>query len=124
MQNCSQVERRRCVVSRSGSHNGTIAFSDIARTEISSDARPVRAASQAARAGGSRKSRRVDHIPPPQPTTSLNARGATATFGTACWYDDPLAMIHSDEIDIVSVCVKVPDHRALAVAAASSGKAT
>ena len=48
---------------------------------------------------------------------------AAAEFGAEHWFADPLAMVRSDAIDIVSVCVRVPAHRELVLAALSAGKA-
>ena len=51
-----------------------------------------------------------------------SARAAAAAFGAEHWYDDALAMVRSDAVDIVSVCVKVPDHREVLLAAMEAGK--
>lgn len=39
------------------------------------------------------------------------------------WFSDPLAMINDDEIDVITISVKVPAHRELVLAALSAGKA-
>ncbi|GLY15801.1 oxidoreductase [Kineosporia sp. NBRC 101677] len=52
-----------------------------------------------------------------------SAREAAEAFGADRWYADPLEMIASDEIDIVTVAVRVPAHRALVEAALKAGKA-
>ena len=52
-----------------------------------------------------------------------SAREAAQAFGADRWYADPLQMIASDEIDIVTVAVRVPAHRALVEAALKAGKA-
>ena len=51
-----------------------------------------------------------------------SARAAAEAFGVASWYGDALALVHSDDVDIVSVCVKVPEHRAIVLAALAAGK--
>ncbi|MYX59075.1 Gfo/Idh/MocA family oxidoreductase [Streptomyces sp. SID8382] len=52
-----------------------------------------------------------------------SAREAAAAFGARTWHTDPLAMIQDSSIDIVTVAVKVPDHRDLVLAALEAGKA-
>ncbi|MER8162687.1 Gfo/Idh/MocA family oxidoreductase [Streptomyces sp. NPDC094472] len=52
-----------------------------------------------------------------------SAREAAAAFGAQAWHTDPLAMIQDPSIDIVTVAVKVPDHRDLVLAALDAGKA-
>ncbi|MFE4548459.1 Gfo/Idh/MocA family protein [Streptomyces sp. NPDC056785] len=51
-----------------------------------------------------------------------SAREAAAAFGASAWYSDPLAMIQDSAIDVVTVAVKVPDHRDLVLAALEAGK--
>jgi predicted dehydrogenase len=53
-----------------------------------------------------------------QETADLAAR----EFGAKLGYGDALDMIRSPEIDIVSVCVTVPDHLALVMGAVAAGK--
>ncbi len=52
-----------------------------------------------------------------------SAREAAAAFGARTWHTDPLAMIQDSSVDIVTVAVKVPDHRDLVLAALEAGKA-
>ena len=52
-----------------------------------------------------------------------SAREAAEAFGAERWFSDPLAMIRDDLIDIVTLAVKVPAHRALVLAALAAGKA-
>ncbi|RSM35735.1 gfo/Idh/MocA family oxidoreductase [Amycolatopsis balhimycina DSM 5908] len=52
-----------------------------------------------------------------------SAREAAAAFDAPTWHTDPLAMIRDPSIDIVTVAVKVPDHRDLVLAALDAGKA-
>ena len=76
----------------------------------------------------------VSHIPAVQGLASLelaavatrreeSAREAAQAFGAGRWFADPYAMIGDDAIDIVTVSVKVPDHRDLVLAALVAGKA-
>lgn len=51
-----------------------------------------------------------------------SARAAAMAFGAEHWYDDAFAMVKSDEVDIVSICVKVPEHRKILLAALQAGK--
>jgi predicted dehydrogenase len=52
-----------------------------------------------------------------------SAREAAKAFGADRWFSDPLTMIHDDEIDVVTVTVKVPAHREFVLAALGAGKA-
>lgn len=52
-----------------------------------------------------------------------SAKAAAEAFGAGRWYADPYALIHDDAIDLVTVAVKVPAHRALVLAALQAGKA-
>jgi predicted dehydrogenase len=52
-----------------------------------------------------------------------SARDAAEAFGADRWFSDPLAMIHDEEIDVVTIAVKVPAHRELVLAALEAGKA-
>src|SRR5579863_7047330 len=52
-----------------------------------------------------------------------SARKSAAAFGADRWFSDPLAMINDDQIDLITISVKVPDHRELVLAALSAGKA-
>ena len=47
---------------------------------------------------------------------------AAATFGAAKAYGDTLAMVRDPEVDVVAVLVKVPEHRAIVLAALDAGK--
>jgi predicted dehydrogenase len=51
-----------------------------------------------------------------------SARAAAKAFGTEHWYDDAFALVRSDEVDLVSICVKVPEHRKILLAALDAGK--
>ena len=44
-------------------------------------------------------------------TSRASADAAAAAFGVRAAYDDPRALITASDIDIVSVCVRVPYHR-------------
>ena len=50
------------------------------------------------------------------------ADAAAAAFGAVRAYDDSLAMARDPDIDIVVVTVKVPEHRAIVLAALAAGK--
>ena len=52
-----------------------------------------------------------------------SARAAAKAFGAERWYADPDAMIRDEDIDLVTVAVKVPAHRDLVLAALAAGKA-
>lgn len=52
-----------------------------------------------------------------------SAKEAASAFGAEHWFADPFAMVRSQHIDIVSVCVRVPAHRELVLAALAAGKA-
>ena len=52
-----------------------------------------------------------------------SARAAAEAFGAARWFADPYAMIRDDDIDIITVAVKVPAHKDLVLAALEAGKA-
>ncbi len=51
-----------------------------------------------------------------------SAQAAAQAFGADHWYGDALALVGSDEIDIVAICVKVPEHRKVLLAALEAGK--
>ena len=55
--------------------------------------------------------------------SEARAREAAAAFGAERWFSDARAMARDDAIDIVAVCVRVPAHRDLALAALAAGKA-
>jgi predicted dehydrogenase len=55
-------------------------------------------------------------------TSRASADAAAAAFGVRAAYDDPLALIAASDIDIVSVCVRVPYHRDLVLAALAAHK--
>ncbi|HWS66351.1 MAG TPA: Gfo/Idh/MocA family oxidoreductase [Steroidobacteraceae bacterium] len=50
-----------------------------------------------------------------------SAREAAEAFGAVRWFSDPLAMIHDDLVDLVTIAVKVPAHRELVLAALHAG---
>src|SRR4029077_10756340 len=52
-----------------------------------------------------------------------SAREAAEAFGADRWFSDPFAMLRDDRIDVVTIAVKVPAHRALVLAALEAGKA-
>jgi predicted dehydrogenase len=52
-----------------------------------------------------------------------SAREAAEAFGADRWFSDPFAMLRDDRIDVVTIAVKVPAHRALVLAALDAGKA-
>ena len=52
-----------------------------------------------------------------------SARKSAAAFGANRWFSDPLAMINDDQIDVITISVKVPAHRELVLAALNAGKA-
>lgn len=47
---------------------------------------------------------------------------AASLFGASSAYDDSLALARDSEVDIVAVTVKVPEHRAIVLAALEAGK--
>ena len=52
-----------------------------------------------------------------------SARKSAEAFGADRWFSDPLAMINDDQIDVITISVKVPEHRDLVLAALGAGKA-
>jgi predicted dehydrogenase len=52
-----------------------------------------------------------------------SAREAAEAFGAEHWFSDPFAMIDDDQIDVITISVKVPEHRELVLAALDAGKA-
>ena len=52
-----------------------------------------------------------------------SAREAAEAFGADHWFSDPFAMIRDDQIDLVTITVKVPAHRDLVLEALDAGKA-
>jgi len=52
-----------------------------------------------------------------------SAKRAAEAFGAGRWFADPYALIADPDIDVVTVAVKVPDHRDLVMAALAAGKA-
>lgn len=50
------------------------------------------------------------------------ADGAKALFGAVSAYDDSLALVRDTDVDIVAVTVKVPEHRAIVLAAIAARK--
>jgi predicted dehydrogenase len=76
----------------------------------------------------------VSHVPAIKGLTGLklaavatrneqSAREAAEAFGADRWFSDPLAMIDDDRIDVITISVKVPEHRELVLAALAAGKA-
>jgi predicted dehydrogenase len=55
-------------------------------------------------------------------TSRASADAAAEAFGVGAGYDDPLAPITASDIDLVSVCVRVPYHRDLVLAALAAEK--
>src|ERR1700739_2778537 len=55
-------------------------------------------------------------------TSRASADPAAAAFDVRAAYDDPLTLITASDIDIVSVCVRVPYHRDLVLAALAADK--
>ncbi len=55
-------------------------------------------------------------------TSRASADAAAVAFGVPAAYDDPLALIAANDVDIVSVCVKVPYHLDLVLAALAADK--
>ncbi len=51
-----------------------------------------------------------------------SAREAAEAFGADRWFSDPFAMIRDEQIDLITIAVKVPAHRELVLAALNSGK--
>lgn len=54
--------------------------------------------------------------------TQQIADGAAAAFEASKAYGDTLAMVRDPQVDIVAVTVKVPEHRAIVLAALEAGK--
>jgi predicted dehydrogenase len=52
-----------------------------------------------------------------------SAREAAEAFGAERWFSDPFAMIDDDRTDIITVSVKIPEHRELVLATIEAGKA-
>jgi predicted dehydrogenase len=52
-----------------------------------------------------------------------SAREAALVFGAERWFSDPFELIQDDQIDLVTIAVKVPAHRELVLAALKAGKA-
>jgi predicted dehydrogenase len=52
-----------------------------------------------------------------------SARKAAETFGADRWFSDPFAMIHDELIDVITIAVKVPEHRELVLAGLDADKA-
>lgn len=76
----------------------------------------------------------ASHVPALQSQPSLvlaavatrreeSAKAAAEAFGAGRWFADPYAMINDDDIDLVTVAVKVPAHKDLVMAALKAGKA-
>jgi predicted dehydrogenase len=54
--------------------------------------------------------------------TQALAEEARQAFGAGCAYGDSTAMVRSPDVDVVAVTVKVPEHRAIVLAALEAGK--
>ena len=52
-----------------------------------------------------------------------SAREAAEAFGSDRWFSNPFAMIRDERIDVITISVKVPEHRELVLAALNAGKA-
>jgi predicted dehydrogenase len=52
-----------------------------------------------------------------------SAREAAEAFGADRWFSDPFAMIRDDRIDLITISVKVTEHRELVLVALQAGKA-
>jgi predicted dehydrogenase len=52
-----------------------------------------------------------------------SAREAAEALGADRWFSDPFAMIHDDQVDVITIAVKVPAHRELVLAALEASKA-
>jgi predicted dehydrogenase len=77
---------------------------------------------------------KLSHVPAMQRLSGLrlaavatrnerSAREAAEIFGADHWFSDPFAMIRDDRIDVITISVKVPEHRELVLAALQAGKA-
>ena len=55
-------------------------------------------------------------------TSRASADAAAEAFDVRAAYDDPHALITASDIDLVSVCVRLPYHRDLVLAALAAGK--
>ena len=77
---------------------------------------------------------RVSHVPAVKGLPGLklaavatsneqSAREAAEAFGVDRWFSDPFAMIHDERIDVITIAVKVPEHRELVLAALNARKA-
>ncbi|HEY6414355.1 MAG TPA: Gfo/Idh/MocA family oxidoreductase [Edaphobacter sp.] len=53
---------------------------------------------------------------------AASAKAAAEAFGADHWFDDPKALVTSPDVDLVAVCVRVPSHRNLVIAALEAGK--
>ncbi len=51
-----------------------------------------------------------------------SAKAAAKAFGAPHWFSDAAALCASDAVDLVAVCVKVPEHEAVIRAALAAGK--
>ena len=52
-----------------------------------------------------------------------SAREAAQAFGAGRWFSDPFAMIRDEQIDLITIAVKLAAHRELVLAALAAGKA-
>lgn len=53
---------------------------------------------------------------------AASAKAAAQAFDVALWFDDALVLARSPEVDLVAICVKVPAHRDIVIAALEAGK--
>src|SRR5687768_10483836 len=54
--------------------------------------------------------------------TRETAEAAARAFGAARAYGDTWELVRSPDVDIVTICVKVPEHRPIVLAALEAGK--
>jgi predicted dehydrogenase len=54
--------------------------------------------------------------------TPAQAEEARVAFGVPNAFGDSLTLVNSDDVDVVAITVKVPEHRALVLAALAAGK--
>lgn len=55
-------------------------------------------------------------------TKEESARATAAAFGVPRWFGDPAELVSCPDVDLVAICVKVPQHDALIRAAIAAGK--
>lgn len=54
--------------------------------------------------------------------SEASAKAAAAAFSADFWFTDAIALATSENVDVVTVCVKVPDHARIVLAALEAGK--